>query len=271
MCKLDDLPPEILFEVLQYLTITYNRCPTSPHPLNALASTSKHLNAVVEEHTRGLLKKHVRFTPPKHSKTFSCRKKWLAETCQFCRRNSQRRAIFYPGITCCRLCDKQRYPKMTMTQATKDHSLSKLDLFTPNTLHPALPPLTTGLTTVMGSACTMILESDVLARRTHIQALLGAGVESKGRVAAHDRIVAHMGLYYSCGNASQGGGWRRAPRLSEQALEKASKSMRSEEGRREYVRKGLEREWAAMGMGVGAEGSKGKGSREDPVDVDEWD
>jgi hypothetical protein len=112
MSTLDDLPPEILFEVLHYTTITYNRCPTPPHPLNAVASTSKHLHAIVEEHTRGLLKQHAHFTPPRNSKTFSCRKKWLAETCQFCRRKSQRRAILYRGITCCRLCDKQKYPKM---------------------------------------------------------------------------------------------------------------------------------------------------------------
>ncbi|KAF2032553.1 hypothetical protein EK21DRAFT_35642, partial [Setomelanomma holmii] len=253
MPKLDELPPEILFEVLHYITITYNRCPAPPHPLNAIASTSKQLHAITEEHSRGLLKQYTHFTPPKNSKTFSCRKKWLAETCQFCRRKSQRRAILYPGITCCRLCDKQKYPKMTMTQATKDHSLSKLDLFTPNVLHPKLSPLTTGLTTVMGSACTMILERDVLARKAHVLALLGPDAEAaeaamRRRPAAHDRILAHMEQYYCCGNGSRSSGWRRGPRLSEQALEKASKSMRTEEGRRDYVRKALEREWATMGL-----------------------
>jgi hypothetical protein len=154
-----------------------------------------------------------------------------------------------------------------MTQATKDHSLSKLDLFTPNALHPTLPPLTIGLTTVMSSACTMILERDVLARHRLIQQMLDPDVKMGRRPAAHDRIIAHMGLYYCCGNGSTMGGWRRAPRLSEQALEKASKSMRSEEGRREYVRKGLEREWAAMGMG----GEKAKGCEDDPLEIEELD
>lgn len=44
-------------------------------------------------------------------------------------------------------------------------------------------------------------------------------------------------------------------------MDKAVKSMRSEEGRREYVRKALEREWAAMGMGTGR-------TREEAVELD---
>ncbi|KAF2833048.1 hypothetical protein CC86DRAFT_365034 [Ophiobolus disseminans] len=264
MSKLDALPLEILLEILEYNTIAHNRCPTSEHPLNAVASANRHLHAVVEEYARGLLKQHANFTPPKNSKTFSCRKKWLAEMCQFCRRKSQRRAILYNAVTCCRLCDKQKYPKMTMTQATKDHYLSKLDLFTPNALHPALPPLTTGLHTVMGSGCTMILECDVLSRKAHIKSLLGGSAEThmQRRPAAHDRIIAHMGLYYCCGNGRRPGGWRKAPNLSDAAMEKAAKSMKTEEGRREYVRRNLEKEWQGMGMGTGR-------SRDDPLEVDD--
>lgn len=284
MSKLDTLPLEILLEILDYNTIAHNRCPTSQHPLNAVATANKHLHAVVEEYARGLLKQHANFTPPRNSKTFSCRKKWLAEMCQFCRRKSQRRAIFYNALTCCRLCDKQKYPKMvrpttlhltvivegedanvvqTMTQATKDHYLSKLDLFTPNALHPTLPPLTTGLHTVMGSGCTMILERDVLSRKAHVKSLLGGNAEThmQRRPAAHDRIIAHMGLFYCCGNGRRPGGWRKAPDLSEAAMEKAAKSMRTDEGRREYVRKNLEKEWQGMGVGTGS-------SRDDPVEVD---
>jgi hypothetical protein len=115
MARLDNLPIEILLEILSYNTVAHNRCPAPIHPLNAIASTNKHLYAIVEEYTRGQLKQHANFTPPKYSKTFSCRRKWLAETCQFCKRKSQRRAILHPGLTCCRLCDKQYYPKMVCT------------------------------------------------------------------------------------------------------------------------------------------------------------
>jgi hypothetical protein len=112
MAKLDSLPLEILIEILDYNTLAQNRCPTPLHPLNAVASTNKQLYAVVEEYSRGMLKQHANYTPPKFSKIFSCRKKWLGETCQFCKRKSTRRAILYPGLTCCRLCDKQYFPKI---------------------------------------------------------------------------------------------------------------------------------------------------------------
>jgi hypothetical protein len=174
-----------------------------------------------------------------------------------------------------------------MTQAQKAYNLSKLDLFTPNALHPKLPPLTTGLYTVMGGAATMILERDVRARKAHIRALLG----SKGntddmhrRPAAHDRIISHLGLYY-CPTRS---GWRRAPVLSPAAMDKAVKSMKTEEGKREYVKKALNKEWAAMSVGSGSPSSpivvierdaslkrtvdlplfRG-GSKEDPAELDD--
>jgi hypothetical protein len=152
-----------------------------------------------------------------------------------------------------------------MTQAIKLHLLSKLDLFTPNALHPNLPPLTTGLYTVMGSSATMLLESDVLNRKAHIRSLLGLKPEDPKesvedmhrrlaaealhrRLAAHDRLIAHMGIYYCFKD-----GWRRTPGLNATAMEnlKVAKSMKTEEGRREYVKKVLEREWEAMGMGTG--------------------
>lgn len=72
------------------------------------------------------------------------------------------------------------------------------------------------------------------------------------RPAAHDRIVAHLGLYY----CPSRGGWRRAPDMSLAALEKAAKSMKTEEGRTAYVTKALAREWEAMGQDFGREGSE---------------
>lgn len=93
----------------------------------------------------------------------------------------------------------------------------------------------------------MILEADVLARADHIHGLLGkelvglSGYMSR-RTAQHERLVMHMGIYLNAGTMK----WVRAPALSEQALSRATKSMQSEEGRREYVRRGLEAEWKAM-------------------------
>jgi hypothetical protein len=148
-----------------------------------------------------------------------------------------------------------------MTQASKFHALSKLDLFTPNALHPELPPLTTGIYTVMGSAATMILEADVLARKAHIRALLGpkgTDEDMHRRPAAHERIINHLGLYF----CPSRGEWRKAPRMSPAALEKAAKSMKSEEGRMEYVKTALNKEWAAMGLGSG-------GTKHDPIELDD--
>ena len=115
MSTLDTLPLEIVLEILDYNLVVHNRNPTPLHPLNAVASTNRYLHAAVEEYARGLLKQHARFTPPKNSRTFSCRKKWLADMCQFCRRKSHRRSILYHAVTCCRLCDKQKYLKMVCT------------------------------------------------------------------------------------------------------------------------------------------------------------
>lgn len=83
------------------------------------------------------------------------------------------------------------------------------------------------------------------------------------RSAAHERIISHMGLYYSCGSGggSREGGWRTAPVLTKAASDKAAKSMQTVEGRREYVRKGLEKEWEALGVKTGA-------SRDDAVELD---
>lgn len=41
-----------------------------------------------------------------------------------------------------------------MTVAIKQYNLSKLDIFTPNRLHPALPPLAHGEYSVMGGIAT---------------------------------------------------------------------------------------------------------------------
>jgi hypothetical protein len=101
----------------------------------------------------------------------------------------------------------------------------------------------------------MILERDVLARKAHIQALLGpkgTDADMHRRPATHDRIISHLCLYY-CPSR----GWRRAPALSPAAMDKAVKSMRSEEGRRDYVRKALNKEWEAMGIGSGSSSKVG--------------
>jgi hypothetical protein len=149
-----------------------------------------------------------------------------------------------------------------MSEAHKLHSLSKLDLFTPNALHPSLPPLTTGAHTNLyasnGIPATMILESDVLDRKAYIQALLGPSAEETmhRRPAAHDRIISHMGVQYYPGR-----GWRKGPTMKEKVAEMAkegvakrmAKSMWTVEARREYVRKALVKEWEAMGMRGGSQ------------------
>ncbi|KAL6708435.1 hypothetical protein ACN47E_002698 [Coniothyrium glycines] len=245
MLSLDTLPLEILFHVLSFAEPTCNPDPNLIRvPLNTLAATNKQLNAVVEEYARSLLKQHANFTPPKSSKTFTCRRKWLGEICQFCKKNSRRKACFYPTLTCCRSCDKACFPKMTMTQAMQDHKLSKLDLFTPNVLHPMLPRLATGSYAVMGGVANMISTGDALLRRDYIYNLLGDKAKDpfymRRRIAAHQRITQHMLLEFD------GGSWYEA--RNHKPSEKGPKSMHSEKSRKEYAQKVLEKQWAAMGI-----------------------
>ncbi|KAF1840970.1 uncharacterized protein K460DRAFT_410363 [Cucurbitaria berberidis CBS 394.84] len=241
--QLDALPPEILFNILSFTEPTYDPTLIS-YSLNALAGTNKHLNSVVEEYARGLLKQHANITPRKSSKIFTCRRKWLAEICQFCKKLSKRTAILYPSLTCCRACDREHFPKMTMTNATQDYNLSKLDLFTPNALHPRLPRLATGAYKVMGGNAVMVAEADVLARRDHVYKLLGEKAQDasymRKRPATHNRITQHLGIVWNCTNGSWGKGSGPSSTLP--------KSMRTEEDRKEYVKKALQKEWAAMNV-----------------------
>ena len=321
---LPTLPPEILFNILSY-TSPFSVALLPKHPLLNTAATTKHLCGVVEEYCRVLLRRHAHIDPPKAPRTgaFVCRRKWfkwLRETCQVCGRGSRRRAILDAGMTCCKKCDNDMFPKMvgfirtharththththilhehvtlrgidkifsclfflsffislslshanqkkkthtynlckqTQTQAIAQHGLSKLDLFTPNALHPNLPPLRLGAYTLMGGETIMLAEASVLDRKAHIRSLLGAGRGRddpdanylRRRAAAHERIIQHMDLAYVVVQCS--GHWVKAYRFvpgGPFSIKVKSKSMETEDGRELYVRKGLEREWAAMGM-----------------------
>ncbi|OAL50580.1 hypothetical protein IQ07DRAFT_679960 [Pyrenochaeta sp. DS3sAY3a] len=241
---LEDLPPEILFRILSFTEPVDN--PTaSTYPLNALAATNKHLETVVEEYARLLLKKDANFIPPKKRKIFTCRRKWLGGLCQFCRTNSTRGAILYPLVTCCVSCDRRQYPKLTMSGASSQYGLSKLDLFTPNVLHPDLPALTHGNITIMGGDATMILESDVVLRQAHVLQLLRKKEPGlKGRIARHNRIATHLCIAWD----SYEGCWSSWDPDDASLSNKALKSFRTPASRFEYAKLILQQEWAGMGM-----------------------
>lgn len=125
---LDTLPPEILFTILSFATpdgVTAEHTPI--HPWNSLAATNKHLNSIVEEYARGLLKQHADFTPPKSSKTFTCRKKWAEGICQMCKKSSRRRATLNRIFTCCRGCDRKHFPKMVRLQPNDFRNYAAID------------------------------------------------------------------------------------------------------------------------------------------------
>ena len=142
-----------------------------------------------------------------------------------------------------------------MTKATQDYNLSKLDLFTPNPLHPLLPRLAIGTYSVMGGTATMIAEGDILFRRDHIYKLLGEKAQDasymRKRPATHNRIIAHLGIVWSYTK----GHWRTLPEFANPPSgfpeDKRPKSMRSKDNREEYVQKALQKEWAAMGISAG--------------------
>jgi hypothetical protein len=118
---LTTLPPEILFHILAYTEPVCN--PTlETYALYALAATNKQLNAIVEEYARNLLKRHVDIVPPKKARIFTCRKKWLAQLCQFCRKNSVRKACFYPTVTCCSDCDRKVFDKIVSLKSIQKGS-----------------------------------------------------------------------------------------------------------------------------------------------------
>lgn len=134
-----------------------------------------------------------------------------------------------------------------MTDATTKHGLSKLDLFTPNVLHPNLPPLTFGTYMCMGGETMMISESDVLARKGLIQGMLGedAAKDPKyltRRRAAHSRIMEAMDIEFRSGR------WMKAHKFRLDAEGKVKKMFRTAESREQYLKQYLEKEWADMGM-----------------------
>ncbi|KAL1791884.1 hypothetical protein ACET3X_009635 [Alternaria dauci] len=262
MSRFDTLPPEILFNILSYTEPICNLTLPS-YPLNALAATNKQLNAVVEEYARNLLKRHADIVPPRKARIFTCRRKWLAEICYFCKKASKRKACLYKTLACCFKCDKVEFPKMTMTQAIKETRLSKLDLFTPSPLHPTLPPLPTGLYPCMGGVATMLSTPHVQARKDYIHARLGSKVRDntymRSRPSIHERIIRGLNIQYI-----EGDGWWAAPHMEPEELRDGDNgegggrwrptgpySLHSVEERRKLVEgRWLQREW--MDLGVGA-------------------
>jgi hypothetical protein len=112
MSTFDTLPLEILFRILDFISNPHDSSSSSFHPLNSLAAACKHFDSAVEEYTRSLLKQRAGFVPKKKSKTYTSRKKWLAETCQLCYKTSKRRSTLWSSLTCCLACDKKHFPKV---------------------------------------------------------------------------------------------------------------------------------------------------------------
>ncbi|KAF2869889.1 hypothetical protein BDV95DRAFT_523886 [Massariosphaeria phaeospora] len=254
MATLDSLPPEIQFNILSYAG-AFDPTLTPKHPLYALADTNRHLRSIVEEYTRGLLKQHANVTlSEKRKQSTTCRRKWfrwLADTCQVCKKRSARKAILEPTMTCCAACDRKHFPKMTMTRAITEHGLSKLDLFTPNVLHTSLAPLSVGEYFIAGCDATMISEPDVLARKKYILCRLGLKGEHSGylrrRAMAHDRLILHMGIRYrsGCGRWVKDSPWRS----EEDRVEvKGPASMRTAESRKKFIKKELDIARSALGI-----------------------
>jgi hypothetical protein len=137
-----------------------------------------------------------------------------------------------------------------MTDAVTKHYISKLDLFTPNALHPNLPPLKFGTYVVMGGTSVMISLPDVLARKKLIHGMLGEALtrNHNRRLAAHDRIMEAMDITFQYGK------WVKAHKFRLDAEGKVKRALRTKESREQYVKESLEKEWEAMGMNGFSEG-----------------
>jgi hypothetical protein len=173
------LPHELVSEVLSYLEAEKSQnvenvnIKTNIHPFFAVAATSKSLNQHVEAHCRHYLTK-VGCSPrviKRTAKSSQFRKKWVHWVnyhCRFCGKKTERPSIMDKNIVCCMKCDKIQWPKITMTEALNTTMLTKLDLFTPNILHPDLPPLRASTYKCMGAPTTVILTEDVKAREAYV-------------------------------------------------------------------------------------------------------
>lgn len=288
MPALDTLPLEILFQIFNFISGAHNPSSLPFHPLDSLAAASKQFDSAVEEYARALLKQRANYAPQKKSKTYTSRRRWLAETCQICYKKSKRRSTLWKNLTCCLVCDKFQFPKVvcspvcpdsrrvliyvqTMTNAIKQYELSKLDIFTPNRLHPTLPPLAHGEYSVMGGLATstlaicqcasrianslVIYEPDLVARRDTIHGCLSdvdrLETNLRKRIRRQERLVAHMEIAY-CARRKL---WYRSPRILKDGEKPGRASMLTKEGRDEFVRKALEQERAAMRMKGTSEGA----------------
>ncbi|KZM28586.1 uncharacterized protein EKO05_0001426 [Ascochyta rabiei] len=247
MPALITLPLEVLFWIFEFIPNPCGRASFLFHPLNSLAATCKHLDSAVEEYTRALLKQHANYAPQRKIKNYTSRRKWLAEICQLCYKKSKRKSTLWPTLTCCLACDKRHFPKVTMTNASKQYNLSKLDIFTPNRLHPTLHPLAHGEYSVMGGVATMIYEPDLVARRDYIHGRLSSvdklDTSLRKRIRRHDGLIAHMEVAYYASRRA----WYRSPRAQKGGHENSERaSMETRESRDEFVRKVLREEWTAM-------------------------
>ncbi|KAF2856234.1 hypothetical protein T440DRAFT_463579 [Plenodomus tracheiphilus IPT5] len=244
MTHLLSLPPEILYTILTSLEPAHSL--TQPLTLLDVAATCKHLYAIVEEHANNALKKHQLPLPKRLAKHSTLRRKWLRDICQFCKRPSTRHACFYDEVVCCKGCDRTLFPKMTMTQAIQSHHLSKLDLFTPNLLHPHLPELRLGASNTLGGQTTLISEPDVLARREYLYALrkCARGASPTGLrhgPPAHNRIIEHLRIVFNPF-------YRRWCSDKKPVTEKMAVSMRTIDQRGTYVRRHLLTTWMELGI-----------------------
>ncbi|KAF2745223.1 hypothetical protein M011DRAFT_460398 [Sporormia fimetaria CBS 119925] len=244
MASLQSLPVEILFHILAF-TGPFRRISPHDDPLCNLAASSKLLQDVVEAYARGLLKqrksvvlKRRRGEP--YRKTW---RRWVSNTCQTCKKKSVRAAILDPGVTCCVNCDR-KIPKMTKTDAVTKHHLSLLDLFTPNFLHPDLPPVTSGEYMCMGGMATMILTEDVLARKQYIVEQTGNQDESflHKRQNLLTKVQRDLRLYY------KGGRWWLEGRLGMDTTELLLQFLNVKEN----VRKTIENPRAHLGLSLEA-------------------
>lgn len=107
----------------------------------------------------------------------------------------------------------------------------------------------TNLCSITGLSDNMLViyEPDFIARRNCIQGCLSErdrlGVSLRQRVRRHEALIAHMEIAYSTACKT----WYRRPCAHEKGEEKSGRaSMKTQESRNEFVRKGLEHERALM-------------------------
>ncbi|KAI5842352.1 hypothetical protein BZA05DRAFT_477502 [Tricharina praecox] len=175
MPTLDDLPREVLYEILSHLSPVSASVPSlCRHAFSALFLSSRSLHSAVESYSLHLLTKLSLAFPssPRARLKAPYTRTYLRHAhmrCRFCDRRTRCVARVFNDVRCCRRCDT-RWEGVTMTDARAEWRLGRDEL---------LARCRWGTYMVHSVRATMLLEEDVMALARERHGDLDAWIEKR--------------------------------------------------------------------------------------------